>query len=161
MERIFLIFAFSLSISGSSFLNENETAIAIELMKEIKVDHCIVILEGQKKDLILDTKEFSSEKISIMFMNSANLSSYLENIYGRSISFYAKTGVIFKENSNFTVDDLLDSIKYFDEVSIFISSVYIFLKLQAIFKTDDFNFNFYRTVIRLPVFEQNFHICIS
>lgn len=103
---IFVIFGLIFAFSDSRFLNGNETAIIIGLMRKLHVKHCI-FLQSEKEDLIFEVKEFSFERLSIMSMDPDKLFSYLDDTWERINTFYTSTGIVFKEKYNFTVNDLL------------------------------------------------------
>ena len=85
-----VVFAFLLKENSSSFLNDNEFLITVDLIKEFEIRHCVLVSDDM---FISDVKKFSSIKLSVTYVACNKLPKYIADEH----DYYFKIGIIFKD----------------------------------------------------------------
>ena len=105
-----ITFHFYFKIISTSFLNQDEMRMSMELIKQLKIRQCILVGDAENEDVFSEAKEFSSAKIPITYLTYNPLATMV--YYTEFVYFH--TGLIFKEE-NLEILELIS--KFFKNAS--------------------------------------------
>lgn len=97
---------FSLIASYNDF-KKREIEIALEILKELKISHCVLVAENSGLN-ILNYKEIYNHNVLIAYVQS----NFLKKFVYDSQLFYFKIGFVMKMNAVSVLQDLFEKASF-------------------------------------------------